>query len=144
MFRIYDYEKSGWMGENCAISPTGKLVVWEKRGIFGRTVVKEYNSAEYDYIVDMDTGLRSRDDIVIFENDIIKVGNVTGVVGWNSNASDYVLFDYKNKKFYDLWNDLTAKEATIIGDIETTPELLPLNDDEKSEWEEGAIVKEIQ
>lgn len=142
MYRVFNYLKNEWMDGNFAIDENGNLVVWKKKGIFKRLVVDRYIKDESFFVVDLNTGMRDVDGNEIFEHDILEVGNVKGLVAWDNDLAEYVLLDYENKIYYNLWNKLTEMKARIIGNLETDESLLH-KEDERERWEGGSIVQDM-
>lgn len=117
MYRIYDYEKKKWLGNEASITNSGKIR-FVQRGFLGIPKIVEWPEGVYDFVVDYDTRMEDKNQNLIYENDILRVGNATGVVGWSNEIGGYVLYDFPNKTYYDLFPAICNRYGEIIGQLE--------------------------
>jgi uncharacterized phage protein (TIGR01671 family) len=94
------------------------------------------------YEVDADsvgqyTGLKDRNDVKIFEGDIVSFGStdidcigkkIVGVVKWDSGAVGFSVFvDCNAYDFHTVLTEGTDEPLIVIGNIHDNPELLEVN-----------------
>lgn len=137
-YRIYDFEKKNW-ATNAVVMQNGDVVFQKTKKFPGFHREKVFKEGEYDLVVDLHTGFLDKNGQKIFENDILEVGNVTGLVFWDVKSGEYILLDFDGRLMYPLWDDLCRKRASVIGNIEENGDLLTKSsDDNISDYEIGA------
>ena len=128
MYRIYDGKNKRWFKtDEACVNKVGNLLVFTKSKIFDAYKIEEHNREEYEFSVDRKTDFVDNFGYPIYENDIVEIGNVVGLIGWNNSDGAFVLLDYKEKSWYDLWDKLCETKATLIGSIEENPDLIDMN-----------------
>lgn len=132
MYRVWNKEEACWIKENIVILPNGDISTIEpyknKLNIF-QTDLKSENK----YIVHFSININDKNNINIYEGDIIKTDfDVIGAICYIPERLGFFLIDFKNYKYYILDAE-RCKQCEIIGNVMENPELVPHYHDENVE-----------
>ena len=131
MYRVYDKQKKRWLKHGIYLAPNGELYILEKT-VFKK---KEKLVAVSDdrYIYHRDIGLTDKNDVLIYEGDIVEAminedETINAEVAYVDHIASYVLLDYKAGRYYSLGTE-RAKLIEVIGNVFDTPELLEFEEE---------------
>lgn len=136
-FRIFDKQKKRWLKHGIYLAPNEELYILEK------TVFKKKEKlvpvSDERYIYHRDIGLTDKNDVLIYEGDIVEAminenETINAEVAYVDHIASYVLLDYKTSRYYSLGAE-QAKLIKVIGNVFDTPELLEF-EEEVSEYEQ--------
>lgn len=115
-FRVWDKENEVWVDEeDCSIAPNGELTVLGLDS-YGETNFRETD----DCIVEQCTGLKDKNEKLIYENDLLKDNNGIWQVKWNNEEGAFYIWNKKR----DFYLSPFIGKYEIIGNINENPELL--------------------
>lgn len=130
-FRIFDKQKKRWLKHGIYLAPNEELYILEK------TVFKKKEKlvpvSDERYIYHRDIGLTDKNDVLIYEGDIVEAminedETINAEVAYVDHIASYVLLDYKAGRYYSLGTE-QAKLIEVIGNVFDTPELLELEEE---------------
>ena len=128
MYRLYDNFDRKWVTDHAYLSPFDIVIEeggWMKK-LFG--FVKLCLGSDVRYTIHRSTGMRDKNDRLIFEGDIcnVKDGEFTGIVSYVEEHCAYYLLDHQNAKFYPL-GEAYHDVVEVIGNVIDTPELIKVD-----------------
>ena len=131
MFRVYDNKEKKWVKKDIYLAPNNDLFQSQKK-LFG--IEKLSLIPETRYIHQIDIGLYDENRKLMFEGDILKNESegVIGVIAYSTSQAAYLLFDYKNSKYYPL-GEIICKQCKVVGNVLENYDLLEQNEEDKEE-----------
>ena len=136
MYRVYDTQKKRWLKYDIYLMPNGDLYKLEKPIFRKRNTLKQLSNERY--IVHRDIGLTDKNDVLIYQGDIVKANinedeYINAEVAYVEHIASYVILDFKEGRYYSLGTE-ECSHLEVIGNVFDTPELLgfeeEVNEDE--------------
>lgn len=117
-FRVWDKENKIWLeNEDCSLSMNGELTVLGMDA-YGETIFCDSKN----YLMEQSTGLKDKNDKLIYEGDIVTDGVDIFEVVWDYNAWCIQTNNFQH---------FLTEGFEVIGNIHENPDLLEQEDVEK-------------
>lgn len=126
MYRVYDLENGKWI-QDVYMSPYPNNKLYKiKKTLFGEKLIP---ADDGDYVIHRFIDLYDKDNVMVFEGDIIKAQIsddkvVTGIVTYATEWSSYIILCFNPDEFYVLGNEIT-EFISVVGNVFDTPHLVP-------------------
>ena len=126
MYRVRDVKHNKWIEKGVYLNPIGDLVKIKKG--FLRTKEKLLNPSNYEF--QYSTGIKDKNNILVYEGDII-IADIMGeeiktLCVFSDYTCSYVLLDFISNKYYTLSKDKN-RSIKVIGNIYDNKELMEDN-----------------
>lgn len=130
MYRVYDLKEKKFKDVHIYLSPNPYSDLYVlKWGLFGR---KKFVLASPErYIYHRDIGLCDKDDVLIYEGDIVEAQVnedriVTGLITYAHELASYIILCYDSNEYFTLSNEVCSY-VKVIGNVIENKELLPID-----------------
>lgn len=92
----------------------------------------DYIMSDSDYTVVQYTGLRDRNGVEVYEDDLWRFDDITYLVLWIEKHAKFsiVAIDLNNKHTGEILSPISLRKGEVIGSIHGNPELLKVGDGE--------------
>lgn len=120
MIRVYNKEKECWVTDNVYLSASPDCLMYTlKKGWFGRNKLVPLPPEMYIY--HRDIGLLDKNDVLIYEGDIVRCevaeGRIIeGLVAYAHELSAYVVLVSETSEFYSLGDNI-CDYVEVIGNV---------------------------
>ncbi len=126
MYRVRDVKHNKWIDKGVYLNTFGDLVKIKKS--FFRTKEKLFNHSNYE--LQYSTGIKDKNNILVYEGDII-IADIMGeeiktLCVFSDYICSYVLLDFISNKYYTLSKD-KSRVIKVIGNIYDNQELIKGN-----------------